>query len=174
MIATVIFWIFALAALASALLVVIHRDPIKATLSLVLTLFSTGVLFVMLGAPFVGTLQLLVYTGAILVLFLFVVMLLNLQRDEASPGADRGQRIAGTLGGLTLAGLATVAIWQAWSDPARQEGELKESFVSLHNFADDLFKTYLLPFEIVGLLLLVAVIGAFMVAKRPTDEEGRS
>lgn len=172
--ATAIFWIFALVAIGSALLVVLHRDPVKATLSLVATLFSTGVLFVMLGAPFIGTLQLLIYTGAILVLFLFVIMLLNLQREEANPSADRGQRIGGILGGLTLGGLAAMAIWNAWSDPARQEQALSESFVSLHNFADDLFKTYLLPFEIVGLLLLVAVIGAFIVAKRPTDEEGRS
>jgi NADH-quinone oxidoreductase subunit J len=172
--ATVIFWIFALVAVGSALLVVVHRDPVKATLSLVATLFSTGVLFVLLGAPFIGTLQLLIYTGAILVLFLFVIMLLNLQRDEANPGADRGQRIAGVLGALALGGMGTWAVWRAWSDPARAEGELTERFVSLHNFSDDLFKTYLLPFEIVGLLLLVAVIGAFIVAKRPTDEEGRS
>jgi NADH-quinone oxidoreductase subunit J len=73
-----IFAIFVLLGLGSALAVVLHPDPVKSTLSLVVTLFSTGVLFVLLGAPFIGTLQVLVYTGAIVVLFLFVVMLLNL------------------------------------------------------------------------------------------------
>src|SRR3954469_15516906 len=89
---TLIFLIFAALALGSGVGGVVHRSPIYATLSLVLTLFSVAVLFVLLGAPFVGALQVLVYAGAIVVLFLFVIMLLNIQREE-SAHAGRGAQL---------------------------------------------------------------------------------
>ena len=76
---TLIFLIFAALAVASSLVVVMHKSPVYATMSLVVTLFSVAVLFVLLGAPFLGALQILIYAGAIVVLFLFVIMLLNLQ-----------------------------------------------------------------------------------------------
>ncbi len=79
-----IFAIFALLAVGSAVVVVAHKNPVYSTLSLVLTLFSVAVLFVLLGAPFLGALQILVYAGAIVVLFLFVIMLLNVQHEEAA------------------------------------------------------------------------------------------
>ncbi|HEY8022432.1 MAG TPA: NADH-quinone oxidoreductase subunit J, partial [Thermoanaerobaculia bacterium] len=77
---TAVFLVFAALAVGSAVVVVAHRNPIYSTMSLVLTLFSIAVLFVLLGAPFLAALQILIYAGAILVLFLFVVMLLNIQR----------------------------------------------------------------------------------------------
>ncbi|HEX6200768.1 MAG TPA: NADH-quinone oxidoreductase subunit J, partial [Thermoanaerobaculia bacterium] len=108
-----VFAIFAGLALASALVVVLHRDPVKSTLSLVVTLFSTGVLFVLLGAPFVGVLQVLVYTGAIVVLFLFVVMLLNLGREarRSEPGGHF-QKVAAGAGALAFAAFAGIAVWR--------------------------------------------------------------
>ena len=167
-----IFAIFAALALGSALVVVLHRDPVKSTLSLVVTLFATAVLFVLLGAPFIGALQVLVYTGAIVVLFLFVVMLLNLSREarRSEPGG-RGQRLFAVLGAAAFAVLAGVAVWLTAAEVS--EGELTESFVALRGLSEELFARFLLPFEIVGLLLLVAVIGAYIVAKRPDAEERR-
>jgi NADH-quinone oxidoreductase subunit J len=164
-----IFAIFAALALGSALVVVLHRDPIKSTLSLVVTLFATAVLFVLLGAPFVGVLQVLVYTGAIVVLFLFVVMLLNLSREaRGSEAGGGGQRLFAVAGAAAFAAFAGVAVWLSAAEAS--QGPLTEAFVALRAFSEELFTRYLLPFEIVGLLLLVAVIGAYIVAKRPDPE----
>jgi NADH-quinone oxidoreductase subunit J len=164
-----VFAVFALLALGSSLVVVAHKSPIYSTLSLVLTLFSVAVLFVLLGAPFIATLQLLIYAGAILVLFLFVIMLLNVGRQEGIPGGHRAQLVTAILGALAFA----AALWLLLL-PTLGTGNhapLTEELVSLSGLAQELFAEYLLPFEIVGLLLLVAVIGATVVARRPTPEE---
>jgi NADH-quinone oxidoreductase subunit J len=166
---TAVFAVFALLALGSSLVVVAHKSPIYSTLSLVLTLFSVAVLFVLLGAPFIATLQLLIYAGAILVLFLFVIMLLNVGRQEGIPGGHRAQLVTAILGALAFA----AALWLLLL-PTLGTGNhapLTEDLVSLSGLAQELFAEYLLPFEIVGLLLLVAVIGATVVARRPTPEE---
>jgi NADH-quinone oxidoreductase subunit J len=165
---TLIFLLFAALALGSALMVVAHKSPVYATLSLVLTLVSTAVLFVLLGAPFVGALQVLVYAGAIVVLFLFVIMLLNLQKDEAVAGPGAQLWVA-LLGAVVFLGLLGLAFWRG-GFPAVPP--LTERSVSLKGLAADLFGEYLLPFEIVGLLLLVAVIGATVAARRPMAPEG--
>jgi NADH-quinone oxidoreductase subunit J len=163
-----IFVIFAALAVGSALVVVVHKNPVYSTMSLVLTLFSVAMLFVMLGAPFIGVLQILVYTGAILVLFLFVIMLLNVGREE-SQAAGQGLQIAGALGGAALfALLVALALWRSGLPAVKA---LTPEFVSLKGFSGQLFTEYLLPFEIVGLLLLVAVIGATVVARRPPQAD---
>ena len=166
---TAVFAVFALLALGSSLVVVAHRSPIYSTLSLVLTLFSVAVLFVLLGAPFIATLQLLIYAGAILVLFLFVIMLLNVGREEGIPGGHRAQLVTAILGALAFAGALWLLLRPALG--AASHAPLTEELVSLSGLAQELFAEYLLPFEIVGLLLLVAVIGATVVARRPTAEE---
>ena len=160
-----IFSIFAALAVASALVVVLHRNPVYSTLSLVLTLISLAVLFVLLGAPFIAALQVLIYTGAIVVLFLFVVMLLNVGREE--PSGKRGllQKVLAGAGALALLGYVAVAYRAAYA--GRDLAPLDEDFVSLHTLATQLFSEYLLTFELVGLLLLVAVIGATVLAGRP-------
>ena len=165
-----IFAIFALLALGSALVVVLHPDPVKSTLALVLALLATAVLFVLLGAPFIGTLQVLIYTGAIVVLFLFVIMLLNLQREVQPEEGNRLQRVVAILGALAFTMLVALALWRttAGVEPIA----LTEEFVSLELFSLQLFDRFLLTFELVGLLLLVAVVAAFIIAKRPTGETG--
>ncbi|MEO6192534.1 MAG: NADH-quinone oxidoreductase subunit J [Thermoanaerobaculia bacterium] len=171
---TVIFFLFAALAIGSGIVVVTHRSPIYATLSLVLTLFSMAVLFVLLGAPFVGVLQILVYAGAIVVLFLFVIMLLNVQKEEDAH-VDRGVQLwIAILGALTFLGMFWLAFWRTGlriGGPA--PAPLTEDLVSLKGLATALFTDYLLPFEIVGLLLLVAVIGATVAARRPDSETVR-
>src|SRR6476661_3696255 len=164
---TVIFILFAALAVGSGVVVVTHRSPIYATLSLVLTLFSMAVLFVNLGAPFVGVLQILVYAGAIVVLFLFVIMLLNVQKEE-NAHVDRGVQLwIAILGALVFLGMFWLAFWRTGlriGGPA--PAPLTQDLVSLKGLATALFTDYLLPFEIVGLLLLVAVIGATVAARR--------
>jgi NADH-quinone oxidoreductase subunit J len=168
----VIFLIFAALALGSSLVVVAHKNPIYSTMSLVLTLFSVAVLFVMLGAPFVGVLQVLIYTGAIVVLFLFVIMLLNLQagqRRDGSGMAGQSLQMIVALGGAVLFGLlVALALGRTGLPPVQT---LTADMVSLKLLSRQLFTEYLLPFEIVGLLLLVAVIGATVVARRPPQAD---
>ena len=165
---TLIFLLFAALAVGSALVVVAHRSPIYSTLSLVLTLFAMAALFVLLGAPFLGALQILVYAGAIVVLFLFVIMLLNLQREE-SAHVDRGAQLwTVLLAAVVFLGMFWLAFWRTglrFSEPAATP--LTAELVSLRGLASALFTDYLLPFEMVGLLLLVAVIGATVAARKP-------
>ena len=164
---TLIFFLFAALAIGSSVVVVAHRNPIYSTLSLVLTLFAMAVLFVLLGAPFLGALQILVYAGAIVVLFLFVIMLLNVQKTDA-PHTYRGAQVwTAILGTLVFLGM----FWLAFQRTGLRLGEaapapLGPELVSLKGLANTLFGEYLLPFEIVGLLLLVAVIGATVAARR--------
>jgi len=166
---TLIFFLFAALAIGSGVVVVVHRSPIYATLSLVLTLFSMAVLFVLLGAPFVGALQILVYAGAIVVLFLFVIMLLNVQQEEGAHARRGAQLVMAILGAIVFLGMFWLAYRQT-TLPATQPLTATTELVSLKGLARALFTDYLLPFEIVGLLLLVAVIGATVAARRPGSE----
>ncbi len=167
------FILLAAATLISAVVVVFHRNPVYSTMSLVVTLVATAGLFVMLGSPFLAALQILLYTGAILVLFLFVIMLLNVQRERAASTRISGLAAGAAICAVVLAGAVMRLFWAAHADttPAPIDPE-RFGIVAV---ARELFGSYLLPFEIIGLLLLVAVVAASWVAKRPESgpsEEG--
>lgn len=164
MIETLIFLVFAGLAVGSALVVVLHKSPIYSTMSLVVTLISIAVLFVLLGAPFIAALQVLIYTGAIIVLFLFVVMLLNIGREEIAGERGPITKAVAAGGALVFLLMTAAALSQAGSGAAL--AELTPEFVSLRVLAGELFGRYLLTFELVGLLLLVAVIAATVLAAR--------
>lgn len=166
---TAIFALFAILAIVSAVVVVAHRNPIYSTLSLVVTLFSVAVLFLLLGAQFLAALQILIYAGAIVVLFLFVVMLLNLQKEERQSTVASPQIWGALLGAAVFAGMLLMLLWRS----LRRDGQvpLTEDYISLQNLATELFQKYLLPFEMIGLLLLVAVIAATVLARRPEAGE---
>jgi NADH-quinone oxidoreductase subunit J len=167
-----VFSLFALLALVSAVVVVTHRNPVYSTMSLVVTLFSLAVLFVMLGAPFIGTLQVLVYTGAILVLFLFVIMLLNVAREEKSESSGGPQQLFAMLTAAVFIGTLGRLLWL--SSASVRLTALTAEQVSLKGLASELFERYLLAFEMVGLLLLVAVVAASVLARRlrsPADND---
>ncbi len=159
-----VFSLFALLALASAIVVVTHRNPVYSTMSLVVTLVSLAVLFVMLGAPFIGTLQVLVYTGAILVLFLFVIMLLNIDGEQRAEQPRGAQSTVAMLTAAVFAGTLGMLLWRASRDVALDP--LTEQSVSMKALAAALFERYLLAFEMIGLLLLVAVVAASVLARR--------
>jgi NADH-quinone oxidoreductase subunit J len=164
-----VFVLFGLAALVSAVLVVAHRSPVYATMSLVVTLVSTAVLFVLLGSPFLAALQILLYTGAILVLFLFVIMLLNIGRERSSGARSPAQTWSAVILALLLAGSLGRLFWDAHRDS--ELPPLDSGFVSLRGLSEQLFSTYLLPFEMIGLLLLVAVVAASWLARRHQVDE---
>lgn len=159
-----VFGLFAGLAVLSALIVILHRNPVISTMSLVVTLVSLAALFVLLGAPFIAALQVLIYTGAIVVLFLFVLMLLNVQRESSAvPVAGRGQLWATLLIACAFAGTLAILLWRA-RGPA--PGPLTHEDVALLTIARALFSQYILPFQIIGLLLLAAVIAATVLARK--------
>ena len=169
---TIIFWVFAAIAVGSALLCVTRRSPIGSALWLVLTLFALAALFVILDAQFIAVLQVLVYAGAIMVLFLFVIMLLNLGR--AGPSDRKGWlawAVAVVLGAGLLVPLASLARAGGGPPAAIQLPEgtmaaLQQQQGMVGAVARPLFETYLVPFEITSLLLLAAIVGAVVLAKR--------
>ncbi len=167
---TIIFWVFAAFAVGSALLCVTRRSPMASALWLVLTLFALAALFVILDAQFIAVLQVLVYAGAIMVLFLFVIMLLNLGR--AGPSDRKGALawlVAAALGAgllVPLAGLARAGPPAAIQLAEGTMAALQQQQGMVGAVARPLFETYLVPFEITSLLLLAAIVGAVVLAKR--------
>lgn len=164
-----LFWAFSGVAILAALLCITRRSPVASVLWLVVTLFALAGDFVLLDAQFIAVLQVLVYAGAIMVLFLFVIMLLNLQHD---PGELRwrGRQIAAVvMSSLFVLGMIHL-LWSAGSpEDAGMAAAAPKSFGTTAALSERLFTHYLLPFEITSLLLLVAVIGAVVLAKKRLD-----
>jgi NADH-quinone oxidoreductase subunit J len=168
--AQLLWWVFASLAVGGGLGMVTRRNPVASLLFLVLTFFSLAALYVLLGAHFIAAIQIIVYAGAIMVLFLFVIMLLNLGHDYQ---ADlRGG--VWIVVGFVAAGTVGWFIWQSFGAPGAvvQRGGEQEIAASVEQLnavgaiAYPLFRDYLVPFELVGILLLVAIIGAVLLAKR--------
>jgi len=154
----------ALVAIVFAGLMVIGRNPVKSVLALVVSFFGLAVTYVLLLAPFIAALQVIVYAGAILVLFLFVLMLLNVG-PEKPDGARRP--IQSILGGLSVVVFAGLLLGMFRASGARvpvmaQPAELADPAA----LARVLFSDYLLHFEAVSVLLLAALVGAFVLARR--------
>ena len=156
-----LFFVVAAMTIASALTVVLHRNPVYSALGLVATLALTAVLFLGLDAQIVGFLQIIVYAGAIVVLFLFVIMLLNLQVEEQA-FAPPLLVVLGMGGGV---GLATIVAF-GLAGTTVPAAPLTTGFGDTAPLAERLFTTYLLPFELTSILLLVAIIGAVVLGKK--------
>ena len=156
------FYLFSLLAIASALLFVTRRNPVPASLWLVNVMFALAGLYVMLDAPFVGVIQVLVYAGAIMVVFVFVVMLLNLGRSEITDIRSLGARLGAGMVGLAL--LANLLVVQRQHIPRVALAPSVDNVVN--DVAASLFTDYLVAFELTSLVLLVAVIGAVLLAKK--------
>jgi NADH-quinone oxidoreductase subunit J len=160
------FYIFAVIAVAGALGMVLNtRNTVAAALSLVLTMVALGGVYVLLEAYLVGVLQILVYAGAILVLFLFVVMLLNLRQESFAPQRQLATKIAAVLVGLLVLAQFIALIHGAFGAPAATP----EDFGSYRQVGTALFTDYVLAFEATSLLLLAAMVGAVILAKRKID-----
>jgi NADH-quinone oxidoreductase subunit J len=180
----VVFYVFAAVAVISAALCILQKNPVSAALWLVSTMFSLAAIYVLLDAQFIAAIQVLVYAGAIMVLFLFVIMLLNLGQAESD---IRGpSTVAATLVIVGLLGLELFALlrytprqlasefsqWPSYADPATVfvAGQLTQQESAARGVvgavAAPLFEVYLIPFEITSILLLVAIIGAVVLAKR--------
>ncbi len=158
---TPLFLVVAALAVLSALVVVLHKSPVYSALGLVGTLALIAVLFLGLDAQVVGFLQVIVYAGAIVVLFLFVIMLLNLQEEPEAFSAPLLVVLA--MGaGVALSAIVGFVVARNPSDtPALTDG-----FGATYTLAERLFTAYLLPFELTSVLLLVAIVGAVVLGKK--------
>jgi len=159
--ATLIFLILAGLLIASSLLVVLLPNVVHCAMALVAALLIISIFFVILQAPMVGILQVLVYAGAIMVLFLFVIMFLN----PASAAERRGAWLGfSALASLLLGGVLAAMLMT--NSPAADPVAATELFGSPEMLAKSLFGDFVLPFEIASVLLLVAIVGAVVLAKR--------
>jgi len=157
----VLFYVFAAAAIGSALVVVGQRHPTYSAFALIVTLCSLSAVFGLLGAPFIAVLQVVVYAGAIMVLFLFVLMLLNVRREERAAGGGWALKATAAALGAVLAGqVGAVLVGAARSGPAAGFS------ASTRHVARRLFSpAYLYVFEATSILILAALVGAVALAK---------
>lgn len=162
----VAFYAFGGMAVLFSVLMLSRRNPVSSAWSLVVVMVSLAALFVTLSATFVAAMQVIVYAGAIMVLFLFVVMLLNLSESELGGPEVTGLKI---LGGLVAFGLVIEFTVMAFI-PERAESAVAGNFGQVAPVARELFSTYLLPFEVTSVLLLAAIVGAMVLAGRNKEK----
>ncbi|KPL00089.1 MAG: hypothetical protein AMJ91_05375 [candidate division Zixibacteria bacterium SM23_73_3] len=162
-----IFSILAIVAVVCSIMVICQKNPVASALFLIATMVSLAMLFLLLNAPFLAVIQIIVYAGAIMVLFLFVIMLLNLRRDEFGPEKRRAQRFFGILFVfLLLIGMVTVIEVGIFGSKSTETVSEATAPAGVEPLAQLLFTKYLFPFELASVLLLVAIVGAVVMAKR--------
>jgi NADH dehydrogenase subunit J (EC 1.6.5.3) len=160
------FYVIAAITLGAAALVVFARNPVHAVLWLILTFFSAAGLIVLIGAEFLAMLLVVVYVGAVAVLFLFVVMMLDIDFAELKQGFLKYFPVASLVGVAVFAQLAFVALaWRAPAD-ARVFGAAPGGASNAEAIGKVLYTDYFLPFQIAGLILLVAMVGAIVLTLR--------
>lgn len=166
-----LFYLFAAAAVIGSLLVVGQKNPVYSVLAIIGSFFGLSGLYVLLEAPFVAVVQIIIYAGAIMVLFLFVVMLLNVPKEDASEW-DRAHplyrpgpvRFGGVLGLLLIVELA----WALWRMPGGRTGiaEGAPAISSVRELGRVLFTDYMFAFEVTSILIIAAMVGAVVLARK--------
>ena len=166
----IVFYAASIMAIVSALLVITRRSPVAAALWLVNVLFNLSVVYVLLDAHFIAAVQVLVYAGAIMVLFLFVIMLLNIGKLGASDVKGPWGKVIAIAAGLILiaeiAALRSALMPASGSLPDGAVARMVEQQGAIHVIAEPLFTRYLIPFELTSVMLLAALVGAVVLAKR--------
>lgn len=157
----IFFYIFAAVAVISALLVITRANPISSALMLVVCFLATAGIFAMLGSMFLAVLQILLYAGAIMVLFIFVIMLVHMEDMK-----KRVMTFGKILGAAAAVYLAIVLAIAAWRPPFVEAPEAGATFLLPATIGRQLLTTYILPFEVLSILLLIAIVGAVVLAKK--------
>jgi NADH-quinone oxidoreductase subunit J len=165
--AELIFILAAILALASSVLVFALRNTVYSVVALISALSGVAVLFFQLGAAFIGALQIILYAGAIMVLFLFVVMLLNVHRDTLGPDRRWLQKASGILIGFLLVAQLVLLGRSVISYQREVDGQ----WGSAADLAESFFSQFVLAFELTSLLLLAAMVGAVVLARRSQKED---
>jgi NADH-quinone oxidoreductase subunit J len=163
MLGQIYFYLLALLALGGALITVTQRNPIRGAMGLLLTILSIAGLFLALNAEFLAFIQLIVYAGAIVVLFLFVIMLLG---PSATSDRDHRGQIPRTIGAAVFGGVAATAVWLLFNASKHTAFDIApKDFGSIEGMGRLLFTQGLWPFELSSALLMVAIVGAVAVAR---------
>ena len=156
------FWVFGGIAVIASLFMVTRHNPVSSAMSLVVVLFCLAVVFLGLHASFVAVMQVIVYAGAVMVLFLFLIMLLNLSDEELGRTLVTPLKVFGAVMALLLLTSLVTLTW-GLSGSSDMVGP---AFGGVFYVGKVLFSTYLLPFEIASVLLLAAIVGAVVIAQR--------
>jgi NADH-quinone oxidoreductase subunit J len=165
----VVFWVFAPISVGSAIAMLFQRNAVHAALFLVVNFFTIAVFYLVLGAPFLFAVQIIVYAGAIMVLFLFVIMLLGVDREESLVERLRGQRTVAIVLGLGILLELVFAIRAGVGFATRAPADFEEmanrggNAVALSRV---LFRTYFFPFEVTSVLLIIAAVAVVVLASR--------
>jgi NADH-quinone oxidoreductase subunit J len=168
----VLFHVFGALAIAASIAVIGQRNPMHSVLWLIASFLGLAGLYVLLDAPFAAVTQIIVYAGAIMVLFLFVVMLLNTPHEEPTatdarrPALGGGPLKAGVALGAAFLALVTWAVLRTADKPLGDDPEVAARVSSVAEIGRQLFTTHVFAFEVTTVLLLVAMIGAVVLAKR--------
>ena len=164
-ITTILFWFLSALAIGGALMVVVSKNPVHSILYLIVTFFAISGHYVLLNAQFLAIVNIIVYAGAIMVLFLFVVMLMNLNAESAPPQKNKYILYGGTIAGASLLLVLVAAIKQ--TTVTGQMVETNSGSAGLiENLGKLLFTDYVFPFEISSVLFLSAMIGAVVISKK--------
>lgn len=158
----ILFWILSGIALISALIVVTSKQPVYSVLALIVTFFCISGHYILLNAQFLAIVNIIVYAGAIMVLFLFVIMLMNLGKDT-EPQKNKWLKLAGAVAGGTLL-LVMVAALRTTEEKMTQLGTGDIGLIQ--NLGRVLFTDYVVPFEIASILFLSAMVGAVVIGKK--------
>ena len=170
------FWVLSVLAVAAALGMVLARRAVHCAVLLAVVMLSLAVMYAMLGAPFLAFVQVIVYTGAVLMLFLFVVMIVGISSADSLVETIRGQRVAAILVGIGMLVLLALIIGNAAIGPSAPSSASYSSG-NLQGLATLIFTTYVFPFEVTSALLITAALGAMVLAHRerttpkPTQRE---
>jgi NADH-quinone oxidoreductase subunit J len=168
MLESALFLVLAAGTVITGILVIVQRNPVASAIYLIITFFCLAGIYLLLNAQFIAVIQVLVYAGAIMVLFLFVIMLLNLEKEKRIVTRHRLQKVLGIFFGVIL--LAQIGTLFHSILLEGSKGNFPPEKVAAQGntevVARLLFTDYLLPFEITSILLLVAIIGAIVLAKR--------
>ena len=162
----VIFFVLATLAVLGALSLILQRHPIHSALSLIVVMIALAGLYLSMGSEFVAAVQIIVYGGAIMVLFVFVIMLLNAGAEEHT-NISKLAGIAGIPLAIALLVVLAVAVWH--SNEATQAGLQSGALASTKEISTMLFREFVYPFELTSFLILVAILGAIVLAQRENN-----
>ena len=160
----ILFWIFSALMLGFGAATILNRNPVASALSLVVSFLGLAALFFGLDATFIGVIQILVYAGAVMVLFIFIIMLLDLKAEQR-----RQINVPALLGGVAIVAVFVVqlvAVLRRYPAGNQPFAEIAPNLPDAHNIGMTLFANYNLPFQVIGVLILVASIGVVVLSQR--------
>ncbi|RYY62338.1 MAG: NADH-quinone oxidoreductase subunit J [Chitinophagaceae bacterium] len=164
MITQILFWLLSVVALFAALMVITSKNPVYSVLWLIVTFFAISGHYILLNAQFLAIVNIIVYAGAIMVLFLFVIMLINLNK-ESEPSRNRWVKMAGAVAGGCLL-LVIVAALKNTEFNDKSAEVVSGDIGLIKNLGKELFTTFVVPFEISSILFLSAMVGAVLMGKK--------